>query len=279
MINYNQIHHIIIGYQKSIPQLYINLEILRENFSFGKQLWITVLYEGEQKNLLTARGENSYIHTEVSGYAYGALEQINKGLEFAQCFDRDVIVLHNFDVLWFSEAGYNKTIQDFIDSGKQISAAVDANGLVSTDCMIFRKEFLKEILPIKMAHCQYREKLEIAERYKNTELKWANVEECLWSRLIDYANKCQPSLEIVPVAPGVENNPINQQWNTYDNDYRNWLLNKVWHKMDRTDLPRLRFSENINLGHLHEIKEIKELLIKNNIKNGNVINQVLKANL
>jgi len=263
MVNYKNVHVIMIGYHKSIPQYRINLDLYRENFSFGKDIWITTLYEGEDKHFITGLSENTYIKTDVSGYAFGALEQINKGLEFAMSVDRDIIVLHNFDVLFFEEKGFNLAIQEFIDSGKFISAAEDVNGLLATDIMMFRKEILKYIIPIKTNHCEYREALEIAERYKNTELGWANVEEWFFNAVC--------AKEIIEYM-GIKN-PIE-----LDNTLKNNLKNNVWHKMSRFDLPRLRWSEKLSLGHLHSLGEIKEYLIKFKINNGNVVKHIISSN-
>lgn len=282
MINYKNIHVALIGYHKSVPQYRLMLDIYRENFSFGKDLWITSSYEGDDKLFISGLGENAYIKTDVSGYAFGALEQINQSLGFSIAIGREIVVLHNFDVLFFSEAGFNRAIQEFVDSDKQFSAAIDGNGLPATDCMIFNRSFLVKLrkeglFPFKTEHAKYRENLEIAERYKKTELEFDNVEEWIFNSLSLYAEKLRLSLDIVPIKPLTVNEPNENMymWENQDDGYKKFLLDNLWHPMSRTDLPRLRWSDELTLGHLHDLEEIKQLILKNNLLKGNAIKYFL----
>ena len=247
MFNPRNVHVVLIGYDKTIPQYRINIELLRHNLSFGKELWITTVFNGDLDLLPSGVGENNFIKIpEDRGYAFGALDSINEGLSFAANFNRDIVMLFNFDVLWFTEEGFVKAIEDFsreVDNlGKAFSSAVDTNGLVATDCMIFDRGLLKSLnLPISPIYAKYREGLEIADRYKDTKLGFNNVEEWVWSRLFDTCKSSDKKYE---------------SSEEQDNDFRNSLLKNHWHKMARIDLPRLRFSEELALAHEHDLKEI-----------------------
>lgn len=244
MIDYKNVQVVLIGYHKTIPQYGVNLALYRK--LLGNDVWITTVY-GESKTgvnqILSGCGENAFISVEDTGYAFGALDAINAGLQYALTVPRDIILLHNFDVLIFTREGYDHLIRDFIESGKDISAAEDANGLLATDCMIYKKELLWGLLPIKPEHDQCRESLEIAERYKSTQLGFHNVEEWFWNAL----QKCY---EMPAIGGFLRDEAVRK------------ILKEHWHCMDRTDLPRLRWSERLTLGHLHEANEIIEKLAK-----------------
>lgn len=275
MLNYKNIHIILIGYHKSVSQYYINLDILRKNFSFGDQIHLTTIYGGGKLNeIVSGLGENNFIECKDSGYATGALSSINLGLEFAlNCVNRDIVLIHNFDCMFLSEQGFNRCIQEFLDSEKVFSAAIDGNQLFSTDCMIFKKDFLNalyhhSLFPFQMKHLEYREKLEIAERYKNTQLGFNNVEEALFYSFAKYINYFSDSI----TCPS-DNNPEEK-----DAFIKQTILKAWQHPMSRLDLPRLHFSKELSFMHEHSLNEIKNRLLEYKITKGNFIQQILNNN-
>ena len=267
-MNSKDIHAVIIGYDATILQYRINLEILRFNFKKSQDFWITTVFNGNEDLLPSGIGENTFIKLkEDRGYAYGALDAINTGLTFAANSHRQVVALFNFDCLWFDEEKFEKAIDNFVGSGKVMAAAKDVNGLLATDCMFFRRSFLKKILPITPEYAKYREGLEIADRYKDTELGFNNVEEWLWETIYKFllSNMTNPETELK--EPEVRDSIVRE------------YVNGLWHKLERTDLPRLRWSDEMAFGHLHDKEEIKQKLIDYNIRNGYVITSLLEGKL
>jgi hypothetical protein len=266
------VHIILIGYHGNVFQYRINLDILRFNYSFGDQLYITTMYNGDPDKIPTGIGENNFIATEAGrGPVGGVIDAFNEGGEFALLGYRPIVIIMNYDMLFFTQDGFVKAISDFMDSGKQFSAAIDGNGLPAPDIMMFRKEYLAKFLPMPTECCKYREQLEIAERYKDTELGFENIEEYVWYHLVDN-NEIDLDNDIgVPVrdARGTAEH--------LDRYYRERFQETVWHLMDRTDLPRLRWSENLTLGHMHEHEEIKAKLIEHNVNKGYIIESFLRG--
>ena len=130
-MNSKDIHAVIIGYDATILQYRINLEILRFNFKKSQDFWITTVFNGNEDLLPSGIGENTFIKLkEDRGYAYGALDAINTGLTFAANSHRQVVALFNFDCLWFDEEKFEKAIDNFVGSGKVMAAAKDVNGLL-----------------------------------------------------------------------------------------------------------------------------------------------------
>ncbi len=279
MINYKDVHIIFIGYAKTVSQYYVNLDIYRKNFSFGNDLHITTVYNDDLNQIISGMGENNFIAAEDGGYATGALNAINEGLEFAKKIDRNIVLIHNFDCMFFSEEGFNRCIREFLESEQHFSAAVDGNGLPATDIMIFKKEFLDDIIPIEQKYCKYREHLEIAERYKNTKLGFENCEEWVFNALINHANKIWPTLEVLPVDSKLtsKENPIGVNYDGWDNTYKRFLLNNIWHGMSRFDLPRLYWSNELTLGHIHSLEEVYARLLQFKMIKGNFINHIFPS--
>jgi hypothetical protein len=266
MFNPRDIHIILIGYDKPITQYRTNLEIIRQNWSFGQDIWITTIFNGNEDNFISGIGENSYICLkENRGAALGAMDEINAGLDFAVDHHRSIVAIYNFDVIFYTEDGFKKAITDFLNSGKMFSVAEDCNGLLSPDCMLFRREFLKDFLPIIPEHCKYREGLKINDVYINeTELGWANTEEYIWYTLV---KDIENDINIINYGATPEEK---------DNMIRDYLKDHYWHLMDRTSLPRLSWSESLQLGHEHKLKNVRDRLIRFNLTKGVVINDIIK---
>ena len=256
------IHVVLVGYKKTVNQYFVNLDLYRQNFSFGKDLWITTVYNDDLNACPSGIGENTWINAQDGGYATGALYAINEGLEFAYHFNRDIILVHNFDVLFFTEDGFKRCIQEFVDSDKLFSAAVDINQLPATDCMIFKKEALDRLIPIPQYYQGYREHLEIAKRYKDTQLGFDNMEEFMFSSLVNY---CSDKFDRNPDANPEE----------IDHYIKSYMKETIWFPMSRFDLPRLYWSEELALGHCHDLATIKEKLTKYQIKEGNFVKQLV----
>jgi len=150
MADLSKVHHIVIGYDK-IEEYKININILRNAFVKGKDLLITAVYNGDHPNLIpsrhgrTAHVDNFLVLEENKGYVWGAIDAIEKGLSFANSLKdkREIVLLTNFDGLFFSEERYGWLIDDFIKSGKPFGAGIPRlHKYPLSDLMIFRSEFL-----------------------------------------------------------------------------------------------------------------------------------------
>ena len=150
MADLSDVHHIVIGYDK-IEEYKININILRNAFVKGKDLLITAVYNGDHPNLIpsrhgrTAHVDNFVVLEENKGYVWGAIDAIEKGLSFANSLKdkRKIVLLTNFDGLFFSEERYNWLIDDFIESDKPFGAGIPClHKYPLSDLMIFRSEFL-----------------------------------------------------------------------------------------------------------------------------------------
>jgi hypothetical protein len=224
IFNPKDIHIILIGYNRQ-PDYRINLELLRSHFSFGKDLWITTVYNGEQDELPSGIGENTFIYIgENRGYGLGALDAFNKGLSFAATGQRPIVAIFNFDVWFYKEDGFKLWVEDFIKSEKEFgSGYLPDHDLPMTDCMIFNKSILGQILPIKNEVCAPRLKDEkLQKMYEGTELGFENMEE--WTYL-----------SISPIT---------------------------WWKFQRDGAPRYRFTEKYTLSHQHDYEEKAKHLVK-----------------
>ena len=165
MADLSNVHHIVIGYDK-IEEYKVNINILRNAFVRGKDLLITAVYNGDHPNLIPTHGRTAHVDNfvvleENKGYVWGAIDAIEKGLSFANSLKdkREIVLLTNFDGLFFSEERYNWLIDDFIESGKPFGAGV---GRLKTyplsDLMLFRRKFvssfyegLEKVMPIHAA--------------------------------------------------------------------------------------------------------------------------------
>ena len=219
MADLKNVMHIVIGTDRNLDYI-LNREIIRYNFPNGLDLWLTTIYNGNMNNIASGCGENTFIRLEENnGYAYGALDSINEGLEFAQNAHRDIVVVTNFDGFFFSQTKYENLIDSFIDSGKPFAAGIhQSHEFPMSDLMIFKKEFLNEILPILPEVNEERKKNEFLQKeYKGTELGFDNVEEWVFNALTKVGNP-----------------------------------DDLWWKFERDGHQRYRWTEKWAFGHLHE---------------------------
>jgi len=229
MANFKDIHHILIGYDRC-PEYLINREIFRYNFPRALEIWLTVVYNGDLEKIASGCGENTFITLpENTGYAYGALDAINEGLDFARAGYRDIIVLCNFDCFFFSQDKYEHLIDQFIASGKPFGAGYhESHHFPMTDLMLFKRDFLKDLLPITgEVHSSRREIDFLQKEYEGTELGFDNCEEWLLNALYKVGNPAD-----------------------------------LWWHLKRDGHPRYRFTEEYAFGHLHEQDEVKEYMKK-----------------
>lgn len=149
MADLSDVHHIVIGFDK-IEECNININILRDVFIKGKELLITAVYNGGfprdpgHPDILNYV-DNFVAIKENKGYVWGAIDAIEKGLSFANSLKdkREIIVLTNFDGIFFSEERYGWMIDDFIESGKPFGAGIPRlHKYPLSDLMIFRSDFL-----------------------------------------------------------------------------------------------------------------------------------------
>ena len=149
MADLSKVHHIVIGYDK-IEEYKININILRNVFVKGEDLLITAIYNGNNHNEIeekykSEKVNNFIILKENKGYVWGAIDAIQKGLTFVDTLadKREIVLLTNFDGVFFSEERYNKLVDDFIKSGKPFGVGFshEVKHLFS-DLMLFRREFV-----------------------------------------------------------------------------------------------------------------------------------------
>ena len=143
MANLSKVHHIVIGHDRT-REYEVNINILRNAFVKGKDLLITAIYNGSNPHPL-ADVDNFIVLEENKGYVWGAIDAIEKGLSFVNTLKdkRDIVLLTNFDGLFFSEERYNWLIDDFIECGKPFGAGIPRlHKYPLSDLMLFRKEFV-----------------------------------------------------------------------------------------------------------------------------------------
>lgn len=242
MANLRDVHHILIGYDR-VKEYVLNREIIRYNFLDGLSMWLTAVYNGDLEKLASGCGENTFITLpKNTGYAYGALDAINSGLEFAAAGYRDIVVLTNFDGFFFSQQKYENLIDDFIASGKPFGAGKhQSHGFPMSDLMLFKREFLKEFLPLKPEVYEPRKEVEFLQKeYQGTELGFDNVEEWVLNGLHSIGDP-----------------------------------NDLWWELQRDGHPRYRFTEKYAFGHLHDYNEIKKYIEKYGLIRGHNITRFL----
>ena len=242
MPDLKDVHHILIGSHQYFAYA-VNAEILRFNWPNGNDLWLTTVYNGDIDKIFSAGGENTFIKIDNNtGYAYGALDAINAGLDFANLGYRDIIVVTNFDCFFFSQEKYMKLIEDFSNSGKPFSAGyLLPHEVPMTDCMLFQKDFLKKILPIEPKVYEPRLDMKLLkDKYADTELKFNNVEEWVLNSLYSAGSPAEN-----------------------------------WYPMQRDGEPRFRYTDCYGFGHLHEGTDVRTYMNMHNINRGNHVNVVL----
>ena len=272
MLDPSDVHIILIGCQRTQDYRH-NLEIIRYNWSdYGKKVWITTVFNGDQNDCASGCGENTFIHLpENTGYGYGALDSFNVGLEFARTGYRPYVAIFNFDVWFLTEEGFDTAMGGFIDSGKDFAAGYhQSHHWAMTDCMFFRREFLEKLLPIQdKALMSRKDNNWLQNQMSGTELGFENMEEWMLYSL----NKA--------VSDGVVRE-INQQKNKTNDDLMNNLDPKIkesWYVMERDGHPRYRYTGKYKLIHEHEDEVKRELLTKLNIKKGHNICKYLGINI
>ena len=246
MANFKDINHILIGYDR-VAEYVINREIFRYNFPRALEIWLTVVYNGDHEKVGSGCGENTFIRLkENSGYAYGALDAINKGLDFALDGYRDIVVLTNFDGYFFSEEKYKILIEEFIDSGKPFGSGFnESHKMPLSDLMLFKREFLSDLLPITPEFYPERENMEFLQKlYEGTELRFHSVEEWVLNAL-----------------------------------YKIGEPDDLWHKITRDGHPRYRFTEKYAFGHLHDIEAKIGYMKQYNIDKGGVISAIMEQTM
>ena len=149
MADLSKVHHIVIGFDK-IEECNININILRNVFVKGKELLITAVYNGENADTIDCRIDldNFVAIKENKGYVWGAIDAIKTGLNFINTMEspREIVLLTNFDGLFFSEERYNWLIDDFIKSDKPFGSGMPQCSHHTiyplSDLMLFKNEFV-----------------------------------------------------------------------------------------------------------------------------------------
>ena len=264
MLNAKDIHIILIGHDRCDDYRH-NLEIIRYNWlDYGKQVWLTTVFNGDQNECASGAGENTFIYIpENRGYGYGALDAFNEGLEFARMGYRPYVAIFNFDVWFLKEKGFEAAMGEFIESGKDFAAGYhQTHHWCMTDCMFFKREFLEKLLPIQDKVLASRKANKWLENeMQGTELGFENMEE--W--FLYSANKA--------VSDGTVRE-IDQKKNITNDDLMNNLDPKIiekWFYLERDGHPRYRWTEKYLLAHEHDDKVKRELLNKLNVKRGHNI--------
>ena len=238
MSDLKDINHILIGYDRT-KEYVINREILRYNFADGVDLWLTTVFNGDLDQIASGCGENTFITIpENTGYAYGALDAINAGLRFALAGYRDIVVLTNFDGFFFNQERYI----NFIASGKPFGAGENkSHRFPMSDLMLFKKEFLKDFLPLKAEVYPPRKEIKfLRNEYEGTQLGFHNVEEWVLNGLHSIGDP-----------------------------------NDLWWQFQRDGHPRYRFTEKYAFGHFHEASDLIKMLNQYNAVRGHNITRFI----
>lgn len=256
------VHIVLIGNDR-VDDYKVNLELLRYNFHYGMDLWITTVFNGKLNELSSGIGENTFIYLpENRGYGYGALDGFNKGLEFARAGYRPYVAIFNFDVWFLNSNGFLTAIDEFVNSGKQFSAGYhQTHKWAMTDCMFFRKDFLNKILPLQDKVLESRKQNKwLSNEMKGSQLGFESMEEWFLYSLKtnttgrdDYGEtNTSEDLEVI-----VED------------------MEPLWHKMQRDNHPRYRYTKKYELIHEHDWEIRKEYLRKHNQNQGYFISRLL----
>ena len=264
MFDPNDVHVILIGCQRTLDYR-LNLEIIRYNYAdHGRKLWITTVFNGDQNECPSGIGENTFIYLpENRGYGYGALDSFNEGLDFARCGYRPYVDIFNFDVWFLNQHGFEQSMNDFIESGKDFAAGYhQTHHWAMTDCMFFRREFLDKLLPIQDQVLLSRKSNKwLDKEMSGTELGFMNMEEWMMYSL----NRA--------VSDGTIRE-IDQRKNITNEDLMSNIDPKIqdaWYWLERDGHPRYRFTERYKLTHEHDDEVKRELMTKLNVKRGHNI--------
>lgn len=172
MINPKDIHVILIG-NNEVYNFYANMEIIRDNYEFGNDIWISCIYNGDLNELCSGARENNFITlNENRGYQLGALDLYNKAFEVAKLVNRKYTLIMNFDV-WILDQNNFLGIFEGIQKDKHIGIGRNIEyGHPLTDICVFKtshipKYIRQEILPerIENLHLTNMESFDILEEW------------------------------------------------------------------------------------------------------------------
>ena len=240
-MNPKDIHLIFIGYNR-VSSLGLQLDIIRNNWPNGKDFWITVVYTGSCEWLSPGVfGENNFIKLDENrGYGLGALDSINAGFDFALHHNRNIVILSNFDSGFLTQEGMEIAINEFVESGKSFCAGADIHGIPVTDGIVLWQQEIEKIFPIRAeVHFSRLTDSYLQQEYKDTLLGFMNMEEIFYNAVLKAD------------------------------------LQDKWHKMDRGELPRLRFSNRNTFWHIHEPEDLRNLCLQFNIVHGVRVQRLL----
>jgi len=236
MFDPNDLHICLIGNNEQY-NLYINLDIIRKNYSFGDKIWITSLYNGKKNDLQTGMGENNYIPLEYNrGYQLGAFDLFGEAIRMGRLVNRKYTIVMNFDVWILGEQALVDTMNEFIASEKFFMTGRDQkHNRPFCDIVIYNTQNMPNL-----------NKNMVEDRLSEGEC----LEEWLYhSMCVSYIGE--------------------------DFSYRENILDPYWHVMDRGDYPYL-WSEKSKLLHTHHVSLKKKLLLENKITNGNFVKGFIK---
>lgn len=253
---------VLIGNDR-VKDYVLNLELLRYNFEYGLDLWVTTVYNGYLDHLSSGIGENTFIYLpENRGYGYGALDGFNEGLGFAAAGYRPYVAIFNFDVWFLTDMGFKKAMTEFIESGKDFAAGHhESHKWCMTDCMFFKREFLEKLLPLEDNVLEERKTNKwLQNEMKDTQLGFMNMEEWfLWSVKRRLA-----------LPDGNLNTTTNEELETIVDP-----LEQSWHRLQRDNHPWYRWTEKYHLTHEHDFDIKKNYLLKYNQQEGHNIKRFL----
>ena len=245
MIDPKEIHIILITFDKQW-NFYINMDIIRNNYSFGKDVWLTHVYNGDIKDVYTGIGENNFIKLDNNrGYHRGALDLYNAGLDFAKIINKEYTLIMNSDVWILNQNSFINLFDNigekYFSTGKDI-----VFGRPLTDLFIFKTERIPEIIEEKVL--EFRKEKEILKKeYSNT--GWDIFEEWMLYSL----------------------------YNNYSAEVFEGSIDNYWNVMHRGEHPRYSWNEENHILHTHDLHIKKEKLISNNIKKGNYLNKFING--
>ena len=262
MLDPKDVHIILIGCQRTQDYRH-NLEIIRYNWlDYGKKVWITTVFNGDQNDCASGCGENTFIYLpENTGYGYGALDSFNSGLEFARSGYRPYVAIFNFDVWFLTEEGFVTAMSEFVESGKGFAAGYhQSHHWAMTDCMFFRRDFLQKMLPVEDRVLASRKANKWLEReMSGTELGFENMEEWMMYSI----NKAVSDGQVREIR---ENKTNDDLMNNIDPN-----IKAEWFQLERDGHPRYRYTSKYKLIHEHDDDLKKQLLNHHNIKKGHNI--------
>ena len=192
MFNPNDIFVSLLGNSR-LTHLGINLD-LYNNFSFRDELYINVVYNGENDiTELEDKYDSLNVLSENRGYYGGALDGINDSLKFFIESDRSIAVIHNFDFLFFYDTPFKNIIVKLIDSKKSFLGWEDEPFTLpaekrryESDCFFITKEFAKKLHPISSeTDVPLFYKKEVWNQYSDEGYNSEAMEEQLFRRLVN----------------------------------------------------------------------------------------------